>query len=78
MRISQKVKGVFKGKSSTYYFHMKTKILVDFQISISVRLRNVWRHWMNFKISEITNDNQKANRKINCDEKYPTHQSTLS
>ena len=25
-------------RSLTYYFHMKTKILVDFQICISVRL----------------------------------------
>ena len=28
----------FNGKSSTYYFHMKTKILPDFQIYISVPL----------------------------------------
>ena len=26
-------------KSSTYYFHVKTKILVDFQICISVPLK---------------------------------------
>ena len=38
-RISQKVKGVFNVKSSTHCFHMKTKILVDFQICISVPLR---------------------------------------
>ena len=28
-------------KSSTYYFHMKTKILADFQIYISVPLKLV-------------------------------------
>ena len=38
MRISQKVKGVLNVKSSTYYFHMKTKILAEFQICISVPL----------------------------------------
>ena len=32
---SQKVKGVLMWK---YYFHMKAKILADFQICISVRL----------------------------------------
>ena len=31
-----KDKRCFNVKSSTYYFHMKKKILVDFQISISV------------------------------------------
>ena len=36
VRISQKIKGVLK--SSTYYFHMKTKISGDFQIYISVPL----------------------------------------
>ena len=30
-----------KVKYSTYYFHIKTKILVDFQICISVPLRYV-------------------------------------
>ena len=29
---------VFNVKSSAYYFHMKTKILADFQICISVPL----------------------------------------
>ena len=29
-------------KSSTYYFHMKTKILADFQICISVPLRGCY------------------------------------
>ena len=29
----------FNVKSSTYYFHIKTKILVDFQFGISVPLR---------------------------------------
>ena len=33
--ISQKIKGVLIMKSSTYYFHMKPKILADFQIYIS-------------------------------------------
>ena len=28
-------------KSSTYYFHMKTKILADFQICISVPLMKI-------------------------------------
>ena len=37
VRISQSVK-CFNVKSSTYYFHMKTKILADFQICISVPL----------------------------------------
>ena len=27
---------------------------------------------LNFKMNEITSDNQKANRKINCGENYPT------
>ena len=35
--ISQSVKG-FNVKSSTYYFHVTTKILADFQICISVPL----------------------------------------
>ena len=34
-----KSKRCFNVKSSTYYLHMKTKILADFQISISVSLR---------------------------------------
>ena len=34
--ISQKVKSILNIKSTTYYFHMKTKVLVDFQICISV------------------------------------------
>ena len=38
MRISQKVKGVLIVKSSTYYFHVKTKIFADFQIRISIPL----------------------------------------
>ena len=38
MCISQKVKSCFNVKSSTYYFHMMTKILTDFQICISVPL----------------------------------------
>ena len=37
MHISQKVKGV-NVTSSTYYFHMKAKMLADFQICISVPL----------------------------------------
>ena len=38
-------------KSSTYYFHVKTKRLADFQISISVLLSHFmviqlqWRNW---------------------------------
>ena len=37
--------------------------------------RKVQKHWMNFKISEMTNDNQKA---INCSENYPVYQLTPS
>ena len=40
-RISQKVKGVFNVKASTYYFHMKKKILADFLVCISVPLKQV-------------------------------------
>ena len=36
MRLSEKVKGVFNVKSSTYYFHRKMKILADFQNCLSV------------------------------------------
>ena len=35
-----KSKKRFNVKSPTYYFYMKTKILVDFQICISVLLSN--------------------------------------
>ena len=38
VRISQKVKGEIL--LSTYYFHMKTNRLVDFQICISVPMNN--------------------------------------
>ena len=38
VRISQKSKMCFNTKSSTYYFHMKTELLTDFQICISVPL----------------------------------------
>ena len=46
-----KSKRYFNVKSSTYYFHMKTKILTDFQICISVPLRRglpaliIWTRW---------------------------------
>ena len=40
VRISHKVKG-FNVKCSTYYFHMETKILADFQICISVPLNQI-------------------------------------
>ena len=33
MRVSQNLKGA-NVKSSTYYFHVKAKILVDFQIAL--------------------------------------------
>ena len=33
-----KRKRCFNGKSTKYYFHVKTKILADFQICISVPL----------------------------------------
>ena len=38
VRISQKSKMCFNMKSSAYYFHMKKKLLTDFQICISVPL----------------------------------------
>ena len=38
VRISQKSKRCSNVKSSTYYFHMKTKILADFQIYYTVPL----------------------------------------
>ena len=38
-----KSKRCFNVKSSTYYFHMKTKILADFQICISVPLTELWK-----------------------------------
>ena len=37
--------------------------------------RKVQKHWMNFKISEMTNDYQKA---IKCSENYPIYQLTPS
>ena len=37
-----KSKGRSNVKSSTYYFHMKTKIFADFQICISVPLSNLF------------------------------------
>ena len=36
--ISQKVKGVFNVKSTTYHFHMKTKILTDFQYYYIIKI----------------------------------------
>ena len=36
--ISQKVKGVFNVKSTTYYFHMKTKIQADFQYYYIIKI----------------------------------------
>ena len=41
MCVISKSKRCFKVKSSTYYFHMKTKMLADFQICISVPLKHV-------------------------------------
>ena len=41
-----KTKKCFIMKSSTYYFHLKTKILADFQICISVPLST---HYINCK-----------------------------
>ena len=38
VHISQKVNGFFNVKSSKYYFHMKRKILTDFQICSSALL----------------------------------------
>ena len=34
-------------KSSTYYFHIKTKILAHFQICISVPLKHTYNQWQN-------------------------------
>ena len=44
-----KTKRCFNVKSSTYYFHMKTKILVDFQICLSVPLI---KHFFGFILSK--------------------------
>ena len=38
MRITQKVNDVYNAKLSAYYFYVKTKISVGFQICISVPL----------------------------------------
>ena len=43
--ISQKIKGVLIVKSSTHYFHMKTKILAEFQICINVPLKSSKSHF---------------------------------
>ena len=43
MRISQNVKKCFIVKYSSYYFHVKTKMLADFQICISVPLKHFAR-----------------------------------
>ena len=40
--ITQKVKGVLMWNLQTYDFHMKPKILGDFQICFSVPLRLLW------------------------------------
>ena len=40
MYISQNAEVVFNVKSSTYYFHVKRKILADFQVCIIVPLRS--------------------------------------
>ena len=37
-----KIQKFFKVKSSTYYFNMKTKMLVDFQIWISAPLSRLF------------------------------------
>ena len=50
MHISRKLKGAFNVKFSTYYFHVKTKMLADFQICISVPLTT---EVLNRKIYEI-------------------------
>ena len=55
-----KSKGCFNVKSSTYYVHMKTKILADFQICISVPLilifNNTIRHALMINIYYISYD----------------------
>ena len=50
VHISRKLKGAFNVKFSTYYFHVKTKMLADFQICISVPLTT---EVLNRKIYEI-------------------------
>ena len=41
MRITQKVNDVYNAKLLAYYFYVKTKISVGFQICISVHLMSV-------------------------------------
>ena len=48
MRITQKVNDVYNAKLSAYYFYVKTKISVGFQICISVPL--------NYASVDIVND----------------------
>ena len=40
VRITQKVKGVYDANSSTYYSHIKAKILEEFQVCTSVPLNS--------------------------------------
>ena len=51
-------------KSSTYYFHMKTKILTDFQICISVPLRNLSITLKNLHFSQSRIAKSKKKRKL--------------
>ena len=53
----------------------KQKTLSLFKI-VAVLINKCIGALLNFKMNEITSDNQTANRKINCGENYPTHQYT--
>ena len=55
VRISQKVKGVFNMKSLTYYFHIKTRVMADFQICISVPLMASLSPTFQKKLTYLTN-----------------------
>ena len=46
-------------KSSTYYFHRKTKILADFQICISVPLIGSGTENVKIKLDDFTISNSK-------------------
>ena len=48
-----KIKMCFNVKSATYYFHMKMKILADFQICISVPLKHNFISYMRATLSNF-------------------------
>ena len=63
-----KSKRCFNVKSSTYYFHMKTKLFADFQIYISVPLKSRQRRCFLMKFSKIlgTPIAPQKNKSIGC------------